>query len=169
MLPNKTNKTPKAGSTPAGSSGSAEQDQRYWFHILAQSTPAARNVHAARLADKAWRQGDRVCILCDTEQHAKELDDLLWSFSPDAFIPHKLITGPVTPGTDPVGILSALPLPSDWDTVIVLSSALPANAYEFKRLALIAHNNPQILKQARGHFRQLRAMGIEPCVHDQRK
>lgn len=160
---------PEAGSTAAGSSDSATQNQRYWFHILAQTSPAARNVHAARLADKAWQQGDRVCILCNSEQHAQELDDLLWSFSPDAFIPHCVIADSTSPSNNPVGILFAPPSASDWDTVIVLSSVLPADADRYNRLALVAHNDPQTLEQARSHFKQLRAMGIEPRVHDQRK
>ena len=60
-----------------------ERNQSYWFHILAQNPPAARNLHAAKLVDKAWQQGDRVCVVCDTMQHAEELDDLLWNFAPE--------------------------------------------------------------------------------------
>jgi DNA polymerase-3 subunit chi len=168
-MPDNSSTPQEAGSPAAGNPGSAHRNQRYWFHILAQSSPAARNVHAARLADKAWQQGDRVCILCDTEQQAQELDELLWSVSPDAFIPHSLVTGSTPPGTDPVGILYKPPMPEDWDTVIILSSALPANADRYRRLALVAHNDPHTLDTARSHFRQLRTLGIEPRVHDQRK
>ncbi len=145
------------------------RNQSYWFHILAQSTPAARNLHTARLVDKAWQQGDRVGIVCDTMQHAQELDDLLWDFSPDAFIPHSIIPDSATACTDPVGILLCAPVAEDWDTVIILSDTLPADADRFKRLALVAHNDEAVLTQARSHFKQLRALGIEPRVHDQRK
>ncbi len=145
------------------------RNQSYWFHILAQSSPAARNLHTARLVDKAWQQGDRVGIVCDTMQHAQELDDLLWSFSPDAFIPHRIVSDSATTCTDAVGILLCAPVPEDWDTVIILSDTLPADADRFKRLALVAHNDEAVLAQARSHFKQLRALGIEPRVHDQRK
>ncbi len=144
-------------------------NQSYWFHILAQDTPAARNLHAARLVDKAWQQGDRVGIVCDTMHQARELDDLLWNFSPDAFILHSIVPDSATPCTDRIGILLGAPVAGDWDTLIILSSTLPAEADRFKRLALVAHNDEAILEQARGHFRQLRALGIEPRVHDQRK
>ena len=90
MQDNQPTPTPEPGSPAAGPSGRDEKNQRYWFHILAQNTPAARNLHAAKLVDKAWQQGDRVCLLCDTEDHAKELDDLLWNFTPEAYIPHSL-------------------------------------------------------------------------------
>ncbi|MGK0525585.1 MAG: DNA polymerase-3 subunit chi [Pseudomonadales bacterium] len=171
------NPAAQAGSNAAGDSsqvadrgaGQEERNQRYWFHILLQDTPAARNLHASKLVNKAWQQGDRVCIVCDTTQQAEELDDLLWNLSPDAFIPHSIVPDSATICTDPVGILLCPPVAEDWGTVIILSATLPANADKFKRLALVAHNDSAVLNQARAHFKQLRALGIEPRVHDQRK
>jgi len=153
-------------SKPAGKD---ERNQSYWFHILDQSSPAARNLHAVKLVAKAWQQGDRVGIACDTMQLAQELDDLIWNFSPDAFIPHSIIPGSATTCNDAVGILLCAPVAKDWDTVIILSDTLPANADRFTRLALVAHCDETVLDQARSHFKLLRAMGIEPRVHDQRK
>ncbi|KAA1173753.1 DNA polymerase III subunit chi [Marinobacter salinexigens] len=160
---------PETGSPAAGTSEPNSRNQRYWFHILSQNSPAARNLHTAKLVDKAWQQGDRVCIVCDTMQHAQELDDLLWSFNPDSFIPHSIVPDSATTCPDPVGILLCPPVAEDWDTVIVLSATLPTDADRFSRLALVAQNDPTVLNQARSHFRQLRALGIEPRVHDQRK
>lgn len=161
-----SNHRPPPGSAAAGQD---ERSQRYWFHILAKPSATARNLHAVKLVEKAWRQGDRVCVTCDSVQQAQELDELLWSYSPEAFIPHSVIPDSATPCTDPVGVLLCPPAAEDWDTVIILSATLPADADRFKRLALVAHNDPQVLNQARSHFRQLRALGIEPSVHDQRK
>lgn len=158
--------SPEPGSAAAGASG---QSQRYWFHILSLNTPTARNLHTAKLVDKAWQQGDRVCIVCDTEEHANELDDLLWNVTPEAFIPHSIGRDPATPCSDPVGILLYPPVAEDWDTVIILSATLPADASQYRRLALVAHNDPDILNQARGHYRQLRKLGITAKVHDMRK
>ncbi len=169
MSANNTDGHPEPDSTAARASGQSDANQRYWFHILAQNTPAARNLHAAKLVDKAWQQGDRVCVVCDTMQHAQELDDLLWNFSPDAFIPHGLVPDSATTCSEPVGILLCPPVAEDWDTVVILSATLPTDADRFKRLALVAHNDPAVLNQARSHFKQLRALGIEPKVHDQRK
>ncbi|OEY67786.1 DNA polymerase III subunit chi [Marinobacter sp. X15-166B] len=143
--------------------------QAYWFHILAQHSPAARNLHAARLVEKAWQQNHRTCIVCDDAAVAAELDELLWQFSPAAFIPHSIVSDCSVACTDPVGILLCQPNAADWDTAIILSATLPANADQFARLALIAHNDAAVLHQARGHFRELRALGIEPRVHDYRK
>ncbi|MDL0432561.1 DNA polymerase III subunit chi [Marinobacter sp. TBZ242] len=160
---------PESSSSSQNPGAQDERNQSYWFHILSQSSPAARNLHTAKLVAKARQQGDRVGIVCDTMQHAQELDDLLWNFSPEAFIPHSIVPDSTTTCTDPVGILLCPPVAEDWDTVIILSETLPADADRFKRLALVAHNDESVLAQARSHFKQLRALGIEPRVHDQRK
>ena len=154
-------------NTPAGNHG-GDSGQSYWFHILAGPAPADRNLHAVRLAEKAWQQGDRVCIVCDQYGHAEELDDLLWNISPDAFIPHSIVPDAATRCQDPVGILLCEPAAEDWDTVILLCGSLPADADRFRRLALVAQNDPAVLDQARSQFRQLRTLGITPKVHDQR-
>ena len=148
--------------------GQEKGNQSFWFHIRAQPTAAARNLHAVKLAEKAYQQGDRACIVCDNMQHAEELDDLLWNLSPDAFIPHSVVPDSATTCPDPVGILLCPPVAEDWDTVIVLSETLPADADRFRRLALVAHNDASVLNQARSHFKQLKALGITPRVHDQR-
>ncbi len=160
-----------AGSeTAGGTQSSKHKDQkRHWFHILNQPTAAARHLHAGRLAEKAYQQGDRVCLVCDSMQQAEELDELLWNLSPDAFIPHQVVPDSATTCKDPVGILLCPPVADEWDTVIVLSAHLPADADRFQRLALVAHNDASVLNQARSHFKQLRALGITPQVHDQRK
>ncbi len=170
-MPDNSPRAPEQDGSPAAglASGQNSRNQRYWFHILSRDTSAARHLHAAKLAEKAWLQGDRVGISCDSLDQASELDELLWSFSPDSFIPHSVITGSPDGNRDPVGILTGPPAPEDWDTVIVLSASLPPNADRFNRLALVAHNDPATLDLARTHFRLLRALGIEPRVHDQRK
>ena len=154
---------------PENNGGSQNSpEKRYWFYILAQASPAARNLHAVKLADKAFQQGDRACIVCDTMQQAQDLDELLWNFRPDAFIPHSIVSDSASTCSDPVAILLCPPVAEEWDTVILLSTILPADADRFTRLALIAHNDEEVLDQARSHFRQLRALGITPTVHDQR-
>lgn len=154
---------------PANNRPAHDRSPAHWFHILARPAQSDRLLHAARLTDKAWQQGDRVGIVCDDPSQAEELDELLWSLRPDAFIPHSVISGTGARCPDPVGILLCPPVAADWDTVIVLSARLPADAERFRRLALVANNDPVILNQARTHFRQLRSLGIEPRVHDFRK
>ena len=63
------------------------------FYILSSDEPQARQHFACRLADKAFRQGLRVYIHTEGEAAAREMDELLWSFRPQSFLPHSLLGG----------------------------------------------------------------------------
>lgn len=142
---------------------------RHWFYLLPQDTESARLLYAARLTDKAWRQGDRICLVCNPGEQMEALDTMLWQFSPESFLPHRQLESSTEPCPERIGLLAGNPAPEDWETVIVLGKTLPADADRFQRLALIANSDPQTLNQARSHFRQLRELGIEARVHDARR
>lgn len=151
------------------STESEKSPGRHWFHILPDTTAQARYHYAARLTEKARSEGDRVCLYCEDDEQAREMDDMLWAFRPDAFIPHEVIAGNDQECASDVGILLCDPAPADWQTVIVLGNRLPSEADRFARLALVAHSDPAVLQQARRHYRELQAFGITPQVHDRRR
>lgn len=142
---------------------------RHWFYLVPGADDERRFHTAAKLAEKAWRQGHRICICCNDEAQAQRMDDVLWSFRPDAFIPHRILADNGMTCIEPVGIQWVDPSPADWQTVIVLGAWLPGSADQFERLALIANDDPTVLQQARRQYRQLEALGITPKVHDTRK
>jgi DNA polymerase-3 subunit chi len=49
---------------------------------------------AGRLAAAHLAQGQRVLILARDQAQARELDQGLWTFEPDSFLPHALAGGP---------------------------------------------------------------------------
>lgn len=146
-----------------------EEHSRHWFYLVPGADDELRLHTAAKLAEKAWRQSHRVCLYCDDEAQAQRMDEVLWSFRPDAFIPHCILADNGAACDEPVGIQWVAPSPADWQTTVVLGSRLPDSADRFERLALIANDNPAVLRQARNQYRQLEALGITPKVHDARK
>ena len=155
-------------SEGAVAEGGARGTRNHWFYLLPQADPSARLPYAARLTEKAWRQGDRVCLYCDAGQ-TQAVDDILWQFSPDSFLPHQTLEHSSDPCPGRIAVLAAgQPDPADWDTVIVLGESLPGDADRFTRLALIATSDTPTLQRARSHYRQLRELGIEAQIHDRR-
>lgn len=142
---------------------------RHWFYLVSGTTDDLRFHTAAKLAEKAWSEGHRTCICCEDEHQAQLIDDVLWAFRPDAFVPHRILIDSTAPCPEPVAIQWVEPSPADWQTVIVLGSRLPRTADQFERLALIANEDPVLLRQARKHYRQLEDLGITPQVHDTRR
>ena len=60
------------------------------FYLLKDSDEAARRRFACRLAEQQTRQGQRVFLLTSSAEAAHELDQLLWSYTPESFLPHAL-------------------------------------------------------------------------------
>ncbi len=57
------------------------------FYIMNEVEDEQRFFIACRLTEKAMAQGLKVYIHTASEQSAQDMDDLLWSFKPESFIP----------------------------------------------------------------------------------
>jgi DNA polymerase III subunit chi len=119
------------------------------FYLMKQSDEQARNVLACRLADKLYKQHRRVHIHVSSSENAHELDQLLWTFSADSFVPHTLCA-------DPAQATSAVVI--GWDQhvaasgdLINLTDALPPDHARLDTIAEFVVND----EQAKAHGRQL--------------
>ncbi|QOW22440.1 MULTISPECIES: DNA polymerase III subunit chi [Lysobacteraceae] len=62
------------------------------------------------LARKAQQAGQACIVLARDAAQAEKLDDLLWSFDPDAFIPHQIVDPDMEEGDDEeIEVLIAAP------------------------------------------------------------
>jgi DNA polymerase-3 subunit chi len=59
------------------------------FYVLPDHQEKGRSLLACRLADKAYSLGHTVYLFASSEARAAALDDLLWTFRQDSFIPHE--------------------------------------------------------------------------------
>ncbi len=129
------------------------------FYILSTTDFAERNLFAARLAEKAWRQENSVMLLTESPAASARLDDLLWSFRPDSFLPHAIMPAPA-----PVVIGDSLESVSQFDLIINLSPNLPACGPR-QRLAEIVIQDAAILSETRARFTRYRLAGFELKTH----
>lgn len=60
------------------------------FYLANENTLSEVYPLVCKLVDKAYQQKYSVYLHVNTEEEAKILDDLLWIFRDDAFIPHSL-------------------------------------------------------------------------------
>jgi DNA polymerase-3 subunit chi len=60
------------------------------------------------LARKACDAGQPLLVLCASSGQAEQLDDLMWSFDPDAYVPHQIV-GADDDEEDDVPVLIAAP------------------------------------------------------------
>nr|WP_276208072.1 DNA polymerase III subunit chi [Halomonas socia] len=60
------------------------------FYVLPDTTLEARLAFACRLTETIQRKGYRLHLHAEDEAMARQLDEVLWTFRPDAYVPHAL-------------------------------------------------------------------------------
>jgi DNA polymerase-3 subunit chi len=132
------------------------------FYILDDQQPQAGDIFACRLAEKARRAGMRVLLAVDSAEQAEQLDQLLWTFREDSFLPHNPqsaeLKAPVeiNCGEDP-GLHHGL--------LINLCSEVPGWFSRFERLAEIVVQQTQALTRSRARFSHFRDRGYPLQSH----
>ncbi len=148
------------------------------FYILADESTLARSTFACRLAEKAWRHSVRTHIHLASEDDAKNMDALLWSFREDSFLPHstaqKENTQKENTQTENTGQTEdnrLIPVTIGWreeqfeehqGLLINLSESIPENTGQFSRVAEVVIQTDEVLQQARIRFKQYREKGMAP-------
>lgn len=137
------------------------------FYILNNHDHGARLSFLARLVEKATKLGHRIYIHTNSSQQATEIDDYLWSYKIESFLPHNLsnnrdISAPVTIGHSKT-------CEHHNDLLINLASELPGFYKNFDRIAEIVIQDDIILKELRSHYRQIKGDGTEALIHDFRQ
>lgn len=132
------------------------------FYVLSSDQTTARLQFACRLAYKAWLQNHQVYLHCTDEAEARHIDELLWSFRSDSFLPHALHT--VQPSEMVVCGWTGDPTPHH-DVLINLGNETPEFFSRFNRLAEILIEHEPILTPARERFRFYRKRGYPLKTH----
>lgn len=103
------------------------------FYILSDQARGDRFTLACRLADKAYRAGHRVVINTDNARDLAHLDELLWTFDDQGFVPHDPHEShAVSPA--PVLLAKALDNTDEHDVLINLAQQIPDCFSQFERL-----------------------------------
>ena len=112
------------------------------FYILPSSEPRDRLEYACKLTAKAWREGMQVYLRCIDAAQCAELDQRLWRFRGESFVPHDLIE---EAPDSPVVLGTGEPPQNREGLLINLAAGVPARVEGFARVAELF----------RGHFDSL--------------
>ena len=129
------------------------------FYVLSSSDAIGRLRAACQLALKAWSAGLPVFLRGSDEAQCGELDEMLWRFKAERFVPHDLHRdaplSPVVLGIDEV--------PSSEQGVLInLGSSLSPHVERFSRIIEIVNQQPELLSTCRENFRTYRQRGYDP-------
>ena len=142
--------------------GSVGRDFDATLDGVAARAREAPLVFTCRLIEKAWRQGHEVYVHTGSDRMSQDLDELLWSFREDRFIPHALRasddTAPILIGHDQE--------PGEHQDVLVnLSGKVPEFFSRFDRVAEIVPLAEEKRLAARENYRFYQKRGYALNYH----
>jgi DNA polymerase-3 subunit chi len=137
------------------------------FYILDSDSDEARLRVACKIVDKATQLDHHVFIHSTSDDEARQIDELLWTFSQGSFIPHRILRGELTrPGPEPVLIgVNQPPAPGRWDVLINLAAEVPEFFSRYARVAEVVDANTVRREQSRERYRFYRDRGYQLNTH----
>jgi len=137
------------------------------FYILESDSDDARLRLACKIVDKATQLDHHVFIHSTSDDEARQLDELLWTFSQGSFIPHRVVRGEVAePPLEPVLIgVNQPPAPGRWDVLINLAVDVPEFFSRYERVAEVVDANAARREQSRERYRFYRDRGYKLNTH----
>jgi DNA polymerase-3 subunit chi len=136
------------------------------FYVLPSSDPDARGRFLCRLVEKILGLGHQIFIHTADESEAKRIDQLLWEFKPESFIPHSMVTEPL-PAVVKIGWQDQRP--EHNDVFLNLHLDIPKDALSFNRILEIVVQREDILTSTRNNYKLYQSNGIAIDMHDMRK
>lgn len=137
------------------------------FYVLNGTANPQRWHYACRLVEKAYLRGMRVAVLGDSAEELRALDELLWTFSDQSFVPHAVCAADAPADkASPVQLMHVLPSGEEFaDLVVNLAAQVPASAARCTRIAEILDADPERRRLGRERFKAYRELQLTLKTH----
>ena len=135
------------------------------FYVLRSDRAGGAGNVACKVVEKAWQQGLRVYVHTASEGEAMRLDELLWTFRQDSFVPHALATAS---GAEHEAVVIGCDLAAGRgrQVLVNLCATLPADTGGFERIAEVVGNDEESRGAARARYLAYRRIGHQLKHHD---
>lgn len=135
------------------------------FYILKKNAPNAHVDFICRLAEKIYRQNRQILLHTDDAKQAGMMDDLLWTWRQNSFIPHEHLSGEVTDCPILINHNPDIDTPMS-DVLINMARTVPLFFSQFERVTEIVAGDEETRQQARQRYRFYQERGYPLASHD---
>lgn len=135
------------------------------FYILDNGYPENRERFACKLIEKAFHAGHRIFIKTGDEEQNQRVNQMLWTFRQNSFIPHEPWSSqaaeqtPVLLGYEENGV-------DEHDILINLDNSIPGFFGQFERVIEVIDNQESVKKSGRDRYRHYKDRGYELNSHN---
>ncbi|GAB4361861.1 MAG: DNA polymerase III subunit chi [Gammaproteobacteria bacterium] len=134
------------------------------FYVLPENGSGGPEQLTCRLAEKAYSRGHRIFIHARDRDQAQQLDDLLWTYRQESFLPHALC-GDELADESPIQIGHDTEPSGHCDVLINLSGEVPGFFSRFERVAELVGSDPGARERSREAFRFYKDRGYPLHTH----
>lgn len=137
------------------------------IYLLNSPAFSAQLDFCCKLTEKAFQQGMKIHIQTREGFQNEALNERLWNFRNDSFLPHAVGQSHSKQHPITIDITSATKADTAHrDLLILLSPELPAETESFSRIAMIVLAEEQDVQRARDAYRALTQKGWQVNIHD---
>ncbi len=136
------------------------------FYVMSDADADTRAVLVCKLAEKAFRHDKAVFIHSDDQALLEQLDEKLWQFRPDSFVPHRLLREDEVINqidSDPVQLSCGEPA-NDRRVLINLANTVPTFFSRFERALEVVNQAENVRDAGRDRYRFYQQRGY-PLHH----
>ena len=134
------------------------------FYQLEEDSPKATLQVSCQLVQKALAAHENVYCQVPDQRTAEQLDELLWSFHPDAFIPHQVLPSKAVLNTSVA--IGVGPAPDTFHSVLInLGEEVPARFERFERVLELVPAAEEARLKARGRYSYYKQRGYQLHYH----
>lgn len=141
------------------------------FYVLQSTQEHARHTFVCRLIDKAVHNGSRVMVVTNNTEETQTLDNMLWEFKPESYIPHNplinhtKLTDPSEQSEFPVVISHEFDDAHQDNLLINMCLGIPKQFSRFERVAEIVDQRDTILAATRKSYAYYKERGYPIHTH----
>jgi DNA polymerase III subunit chi len=137
---------------------------RVGFYVIQSGEPGERLSVAMRLTDKAFQQGHRIYINAADREQAQALNEQLWQFRRESFLPHGLNGEEDSESTIAIGW--GQDPGAHCDLLINLQLDVPPFFSRFQRVAEVVTQDEASLAALRASWKFYKERGYQLEKHD---
>ena len=116
---------------------------------------------ACQIAERTYLEGGKLQIIPPNQQQAVRLDDLLWTFRPDTFVPHGFFGHEKDEPLPPVVITTEQEKIPGFESLLMLDYCPVETVAQFSQaIHLVIVDNPERLAASRDYWIQLKEAGF---------
>jgi DNA polymerase-3 subunit chi len=121
---------------------------------------------ACRLTEKAFKKGHSVYLFTPSTEETELLNDLLWSFREDSFVPHQIFGQSSAVSQLTIEIGHREDIAPNFDLLINLTNKIPTFFNQFHRVSEVVVQQEAVLDATRNSYKQYKEQGCPLHLHN---